>query len=71
MPPGAITVPTPDGSFVTVRETPKIIGHGDEEIEVRRLTPQEKEQRRFRRNLILGAICLAIILAVFAALVWR
>jgi hypothetical protein len=70
LPAGTAAVPTPDGGFVTIKDTPKTIVHGDEEIEVRRLTPAEKAQRRFRRNLILGGICLAILLAVVVAFVW-
>jgi len=70
LPAGSIVVPTPDGSFVTVRETPRTIGFGDEEIEIRRLTSDEKANRRLRNNLILGGLCVLIILVVFIALVW-
>lgn len=70
LPAGTSAVPTPGGGFVTIKDTPKTIVHGDEEIEVRRLTPEEKAQRRFRRNLILGCICLAILFAVVVAFVW-
>jgi len=69
-PAGTIALPTPDGGFVALKETPKTIVHGDEEIEVRRLTPQEKAARRFRRNLILGCICIAILAAVMAFFLW-
>jgi hypothetical protein len=70
LPAGMAAVPTEGGGFVTIKETPKTIVHGDEEIEVRRLTPAERAQRRFRRNVILGCICLAILLAVVVAFVW-
>ena len=70
LPAGAIAVPTPEGGFVTVRETPKTIGHGDDAIEVRRLSPEEKARRRLRNNLIVGGFCLAVIVIVVVVLIW-
>jgi hypothetical protein len=70
LPAGAIVVPTPEGGFVTVTETPKTIGEGDEEIELRRLTSEEKAKRRFLKNLLLGGFCLALIVIVVAILLW-
>jgi hypothetical protein len=70
VPAGAIVVPTPDGGFVTVQEKPKTIGYGDEEVEVRRVSPEEKARRRLRNNLIFGGFCLLIILAVVFFLLW-
>jgi hypothetical protein len=64
LPKGTVAVPTPDGGFVTVTESPTVIGEGDEEIEIRRLTPAEKARRRFRRNLIFWSISILILLAV-------
>jgi hypothetical protein len=71
LPKGSVAVPTPDGGFVTVTESPALIGEGDEEIEVRRLTPQEKARRRFRRNMILWSVSILILLAVTWWLVGR
>jgi hypothetical protein len=71
VPAGAIVVPTPEGGFVTVRETPKTIGHGEEEIEVRRLSSQEKAARRLRNNLIFGGVCLLILLLVVVVMLWQ
>jgi hypothetical protein len=71
LPPGTAAVPTPDGGFVTIKETPRTIGAGDDEIEVRRLSSTEKSARRFRRNLILWGICLAILFVVLVAMMWR
>jgi hypothetical protein len=71
LPAGAIAVPTPDGGFVTVRETPKTIGHGDDAIEVRRLSSDEKARRRLRNNLVMGSICLLVIVVVVVVLLWR
>jgi hypothetical protein len=70
LPAGAIAVPTPEGGFVTVRETPKTIGQGDEAIEVRRLTPEERARRRLRNNLIVGGFCLLVIVIVVVVLIW-
>jgi hypothetical protein len=64
LPKGTVAVPTPDGGFVTVSESPAVIGEGDEEIEVRRLTPEERARRRFRRNVILWSVSILILLAV-------
>lgn len=71
LPQGTVAVPTPDGGFVTVTESPAVIGEGDEEIEIRRLTPAEKARRRFRRNLILWSVSILILLAVTWWLVGR
>ena len=71
LPAGAIAVPTPGGGFVTVRETPKTIGEGDDAIEVRRLAPEEKARRRLRNNLIVGGFCLLVILIVVVVLIWQ
>jgi hypothetical protein len=68
LPPGMAAVPTPDGGFVTIKESPRTISDGDEEIEVRRLTPAEKSARRFRRNLVLWGICLAILFGVLVVM---
>lgn len=62
--PGTAIVPTADGGYVTVQESPKIIGSGDEEVEIRRLPPEEKARRRFRRGLILWTVCVLILLFV-------
>lgn len=59
--PGTVVLPTADGRYMTVRDTPKTVGHGDEEVELRRLTDEEKSRRRLVRNLILVLICLVII----------
>jgi hypothetical protein len=62
---GAVVVPTADGGYVAVRESPKVIGSGDDELEVRRLAPEEKARRRLRRNLMLWTFCLLVLIAVF------
>ena len=45
-------------------EQTRVLGDGGAEIELRRLTPEEKARRRFRRNLILFGVCLAILMVV-------
>lgn len=71
LPAGAIPVPTPEGGFVTVLQKPKTIGHGDDAIEVRRLSPEEKARRRLRNNLIVASLCLIVIVIVAVAFLWR
>lgn len=63
-PAGAIVVPTPDGGFVSVRETPKTVGEGDDALELKRLSADERAKRRLRNNLIFGAFCLLILFVV-------
>jgi hypothetical protein len=71
LPAGAIPVPTLVGGFVAIQEKPKTVGAGDDEFEVRRLTPEEKAKRRFRRNIIMGAFCLAILVVVMLLMMWQ
>lgn len=62
-----IVLPTEDGGYVTLRDPVKTIGHGDEEIELRTLSPEEKTRRKLKRNLILwgfGLLLIAITLAL-------
>jgi hypothetical protein len=50
-----------------VREPVKKVMAGGREIELRRLAPEEKERRRFRRNLIvagLGLVALIVTMLV-------
>jgi len=56
-----IVVPTQDAGLVTVREPVKRIGAGDDALELRSMTPEEKARWRFKKNLILWAVGLAII----------
>jgi hypothetical protein len=70
LPSNAVAIPTAEG-YVTVRDKPKVIGEGMNEIELRRLSPEEKAARRFKRNLILGAFCLIVIFVVALILVWK
>jgi hypothetical protein len=50
---------------IAVQDSPRVIRSGDEEVEVRRLSAEEKSRRRFRKSLILWTICLLVLIAVF------
>lgn len=62
-------IPTEDGTFVTLREPLRTVGEGDEEIELRSLTAEEKERKKLKKNLIVWGFGLVIIaIAVYALL---
>ncbi len=62
-------IPTEDGTFVTVREPLKTVGEGDEEIELRSLTAEERERKKLKKNLIVWGFGLVIIaITVYALL---
>ena len=66
--PGTVTIPDPQGGSYVVREPVKTIrAASGEVIELRRLTPEEKAARRFRRNLIMmifGLVVLTLVVAI-------
>ena len=61
-------IPTEDGTFVTVREPLKTVGEGDEEIELRSLTAEERERKKLKKNLIVWGFGLVIIAITLYAL---
>jgi hypothetical protein len=63
-----VIIPTEDGGFVSIREPVKVIGDGDEAIELRPLTPEEKARRKFRKNLLLWGFGLAMMFVVMLIL---
>jgi hypothetical protein len=68
---GTVAIPTEDGGFVTVRDSVKTVEFQGEEVEVRRLTPEEKQRRRFIKNIImaiLGTLFLAVVTIVLVIL---
>jgi hypothetical protein len=65
-----VLIPT-DKGLVGVREPVKTIRHRGQEIELRKLTPEEKERRRLTRNAILFTVCLATLVIVAIAFVWQ
>jgi hypothetical protein len=48
-----VVLPTADGRFVAVPEPAKVLNSGEGEVEIRRLTPEERARRRLRRSLFL------------------
>ena len=60
-----VAVPSAPARVVAVKDSPKVIGSGDDEVGVRRLSSEEKARRRFRKSLILWTICLLVLIAVF------
>ncbi len=49
---------------LTFREPVRTIRQGDTVIELRRLTPEERKVRRFRRNLMMIVVAVSILLAI-------
>ncbi len=47
------------------------LGPGGEEQELKELSREEKSARRFRRNLILWSVCVAILGGVMWFMMWR
>ena len=56
-----------EGGLVRLREPVKTVGYGDDAVELRTLTPEERARRRLRKNLILwtvGLVILGVTLAI-------
>jgi hypothetical protein len=54
----------PEDQELEFREPVRTIRHGDTVIEIRRLTPEERRARRFRRNLMMIVIGVSILMAI-------
>lgn len=68
---GPVVIPTADGDYVAVREPVKTVGYGDDEVELRQLTAEEKARRRLKKNLILwgfGLLVIGVTLAILLAI---
>jgi len=63
--PAALSSEPANVGLVAVKDSLRVIGSGEDEVEVRRLSPEEKTRRRFRKSLILWTICLLVLIAVF------
>ncbi len=59
-----LTAAAPVAELQFQEPPPKTIGHGGQVIELRRLTPEEKDARRRRRNLIILLTGAAILIAI-------
>jgi hypothetical protein len=56
-----IVLPTPEGGQVRLREPTKVVGSGDDTLELRSRSSVEKEKWRLKKNLILWAFGLLIL----------
>lgn len=68
---GSVLIPTEAGKYIALREPIKTVNVDGREVELRRLTPEEKQQLRFKRNLFLagfGMIFLTVALMIAAYL---
>ena len=54
----------PKAAELAFSEPVRMIRHGDSVIEIRRLTPEERQARRFRRNVVMIVVGVSILLAV-------
>ena len=60
--------PVDAGVVRPVEAKPKTVGRGTEKVELRKLTPEEKAQRRRTRNLVMGVSFVVVLFIVFAVL---
>ena len=61
--------PRPDaGPIIAVGPRSRSVGTGGEKLELKKLTPEERAQRRRTRNLIMAVAFVGILLVVFAVL---
>ena len=63
-----VYIPTTEGNFVAVHEPVKTVARGANEVQLRRLSPEQKAHRRRRRTLVTWAICVAILILTSAIL---
>jgi hypothetical protein len=61
-------VPVGDRGPFDLREPVKTVGAGDEAIELKALSPEEKARRRLKKNLVLWCLGLVIIGITLAVL---
>jgi hypothetical protein len=59
---------TADGGYVTVDDSVRTVRVMGEEVELRRLTPEEKARRRFRRSVVMWAIGALLLIVTTAIL---
>jgi hypothetical protein len=59
-----VILPSPDGGFMKVREAVKTVEFGGEEVELRKLTPEEKARRRLFRTIFMAIFGLAFLTAM-------
>ena len=61
----------PKASELVFSEPVRTIRHGDTVIEIRRLTPEERRARRFRRNVLMVVVGVSILLTTYLLLSGR
>ncbi len=70
-PTAPVLIPTEDGGYVAVREPVKTIGKPGQEIELRSLSPDEKQRRRVVTNTVMIIFCVLVLLIAFVFLKGR
>jgi hypothetical protein len=68
--PSAAGIPTEDGGFIKLHEPVKKIEHGGEEIELHRLTPEERARKRMFKNMIMAIIGVIFLVGLGALLMY-
>jgi hypothetical protein len=63
-----VLIPSEGGGYIALREPTKTVTARGREIELRRLTPEEKEQRRFRRNVVVAGLGLAFLIVALVVM---
>jgi hypothetical protein len=63
-----LVIPTADGGTVELHEPTKTVGQGEDQRELRQLTPEERARRRFRRNLIMWVVGTLVLIGTLAFL---
>ena len=66
--PRPIVLPTPEGGYVRLREPTKVVGSGDDALELRTRSTVEKEKWRFKKNLIIFTFGLLLLGATIVIL---
>lgn len=66
--PDHVIAPVAPAADLQFREPVKTVGRGPEAIELRRLTPEEKDARRRRRNIVMLMTGAAILVAIAVVL---
>jgi len=59
-----IVIPTEDGGYAKLHEPVKTVAIGDAEMELRRLSPEEKAKRRNRKSLIMLTVGMIFLLVM-------
>ena len=68
---GGILIPTEEGKMVALHEPVKRVSHRGQEIELRRLTPEEKVRRRRKTTLCMILFATVVILTTLFILLRR